>query len=504
MRNKRAWITACSCVLIACGSTAGTGTDGPPVAIDGPPGDDGRTFDAAPGPGMITVAHQFDGDSGPGLEACQTLLHHCSFPEPNVAANGTQVVQVTWQHINVYDYSGTLLSSTPMSTFITNAGLSAGNPIEPHVLYDEFIGRWLVTTTCVNDCLLVSAGSDATGAWQGIYVGGPQADPGMHLGYDKNGVYVSEFTTGDHDAITAGYSYNLFAIPSAEVQWTGTFAPTHRNRGHNTPLDAVPVIDHDMGKLPTDPAFFVAKTCPSTSCQYGSNFAFEWLINTVTWTGTTATYGPDQLVSTDIGSTQNKWLYNTPRASGAIAQAGSAVQVRVMESHRLLDAIQHAGHINVVLPTGPCTTGCNSQGSDTRNILLWADIDCSTPTACVVSQTAKIASATDDYAFASLGVDLHGNVGIAAAAMSDTLAPSIVAWGRRAGDAPSTLFGPTTVTAGTQPITCINDPVAFGNAVGISTVRDPLDGTKLWTTQQYGSSGTACVWNTRIVQYQVH
>ncbi len=67
----------------------------------------------------------------------------------------------------------------------------------------------------------------------------------------------------------------------------------------------------------------------------------------------------------------------------------------------------------------------------------------------------------------------------------------------------SSIIGPATVIDGTQPYTCINNPLVFDTAVGLTTVRDPLDGTKLWATQQYGGSSTACVWTTRIVEYQV-
>ena len=35
------------------------------------------------------------------------------------------------------------------------------------------------------------------------------------------------------------------------------------------------------------------------------------------------------------------------------------------------------------------------------------------------------------------------------------------------------------------------------------TVRDPADGTKLWTTQQWSNDATRCVWKTRIIEYQI-
>jgi len=54
--------------------------------------------------------------------------------------------------------------------------------------------------------------------------------------------------------------------------------------------------------------------------------------------------------------------------------------------------------------------------------------------------------------------------------------------------------------SGTQPDTCINDPVSFANAVSITALRDPLDATAIWATHQYSNSASPCVWATRIVQ----
>jgi hypothetical protein len=87
----------------------------------------------------------------------------------NAAANGNRVVQVTWQNIRTYDYNGKLLDSTSLSNLIQKAGLDpmpkAGKgPFEPHVVFSEFIGRWVITASCRHDCLLVSASEDPMGS----------------------------------------------------------------------------------------------------------------------------------------------------------------------------------------------------------------------------------------------------------------------------------------------------------------------------------------------------
>jgi hypothetical protein len=143
-----------------------------------------------------TLVRSFDGDSGPGLATCQAGVTHCDRPEMSAAASGKQVVQVTWQSVRVYDHDGRLLHSTPMADLIKKAGLDPKppkqqGPFEALIVFDEFLERWIVTVTGRTDSLLVSASSDAGGAWGGVSLsclqGGPclDFDPGAHIGYDK-------------------------------------------------------------------------------------------------------------------------------------------------------------------------------------------------------------------------------------------------------------------------------------------------------------------------------
>ena len=43
----------------------------------------------------------------------------------------------------------------------------------------------------------------------------------------------------------------------------------------------------------------------------------------------------------------------------------------------------------------------------------------------------------------------------------------------------------------------------LGSTVGIPTVRDTKDGTKLWTSLQWSNDARPCVFNTRIIEYQL-
>src|SRR5579863_1459079 len=154
MRRLVRWFAAAGALLIIVGCSTGTSTAGDAGAsfdgglqadagtardggesdasnLDGGAPDGGSPTDAgsASGPTLIV---QFDGDEGPGLTACQTIGGHCDRPEMSVASNGTQIAQLTWQNLNVYDPTGTLQKSTPLSSVITSAGLtpttSAGGP----------------------------------------------------------------------------------------------------------------------------------------------------------------------------------------------------------------------------------------------------------------------------------------------------------------------------------------------------------------------------------------
>ena len=446
------------------------------------------------------------------------------------AADGKHVVQMTWQHVNVYDYGGKLLRSTSLPEFIRKAGLdpmpslpraAAGDqprgPFEPHVVFDEFIGRWLVSVTCLNDCFIVSATADPAGPWRGVYLtclqGGPclNNDPALQLGYDRNGVYYCAGHLGDENPHTVPrVAYDCFAIPPAEVEGIADGRePVHINRKHNMAMHIRPAVDQNRRKRPNAPALFAARTCSRAEpggCQRASNFSFEWVVTAFTWNGPEGTYGEDQIIGTDVGSTRNKWLYNLPccGSTSSIPQAGSAVGVRAQESHRLNNLVQFGSHLEVVFGSGPCTHDCGGQGEDRNNVMFWADIDCANPAACTVAQTAKISGDDVSPLFPTIGVDEKGNIGIVAASSSEQRYLSILLWTRRATDPVNTFSAPVVVVAGTQPYTCPNrlNLALIASAVGMLTVRDPRDGSKLWTTHQYSSDATPCVWNSRIVAYQ--
>jgi hypothetical protein len=481
--------------------------------------------------GQAIVA-SFDGDKGPGQAVCETAARQCrQIPEMDAGTNGKVVVQVTWQNVRVYDYSGKLLQSTLMTDFIRKAGLDpipparpnappatqARGPIEPHVAFDEFIQRWIVTVTGASDSMIVSATADPRGEWHGVNLsclqGGPclNMDPAVHLGFDKNGVYYCGGHLGEGNANTIeGVAYDCFAVTSAQAAGIGAGnPPTEINRAHSMPLDIMPAIDHTKDKKADAPAYFVTKSCTRAvvgGCQNGMNDPFVWVVESFTWNGAKGTY-KEQLVKTEVGSKENRWLYSKPccGALGSSKQAGSdTIELRGVESHRLTNLAQWGAHVQGVMGSGPCTKDCGAHGVDKNNVLLWFDLDCSKPDACVVSQTAKLGGGDFNVTFATVGIDATGNTGIVANTWNAESNLSVVLWTRKRTDAPNTFRGPLTVVKGTQPYTCTTPKFStIGNAAGILTALDPSDGTRLWTTEQWGSDAAPCVWGTRIVSYRI-
>src|SRR5439155_8467707 len=139
-------------------------------------------------------------------------------------------------------------------TFMGNAGATVGKINDPVVEYNEFAGRWVMGCSCATDYLFVSATADATGSWSAHPLAGLSGDLTLRLGHDKNGEYVSEYQAGGSDSNTANFAYELFAIPTTELMYSGSFVPAHINAKQNGPYEAIPATDHDPMKTATAPA----------------------------------------------------------------------------------------------------------------------------------------------------------------------------------------------------------------------------------------------------------
>jgi len=276
---------------------------------------------------------------------------------------GCQMLVATGQDIAGFDVRGTRLKQPRTREFVAAAGVAAGTVDDPRATFDLFIRRWIVVCSCSNDFLIVSAGDDATGPWRGAALTAAKGDLTMFPGWDRNGVYVSEY---------------------------------------QAPLNARYIA------LPTDPEYLIARSGPP---QNATNIPMDLFVDRITWSnGQASVSGPDRVPT--------GFFYSKPIA--VPQPAGPAV--RGTESHRVFSVAAFERHLHVVVSSGPCQGACGEQGSDANDVFFWFDIDTATMT---LHQKAKAAHPRLGFVFPTLAVDARGNVLMAATGGSGDQPPSI-------------------------------------------------------------------------------
>lgn len=428
-----------------------------------------------------TINHSFDGNAGtvssPGTP---TQADH---PDMSMASNGSQVITVDRQNVNVYDYSGNLLKTQTTTAFINAAGLTGSStPPDPRVVYDSYLNRYIFVCSASTDHFIVSGSSDATGTWKGVDLGASVAgDLTMRVGFNKQGVYVSE----DNASLTTVYF--VIALPATDVAWTGAgnVSLAHENIFSNQNFELFPAIDlNDDG---THTEYFVARS----GTQSGTNLAFNLLLNGLTWSGNTATLSGNTTIRAGF------YLYNTPIN---VPQPGTP-NIRGQESSRVYQPIMAAdGTLHFVVGSGPCTSSCGSQGVDTGDLIFWFVVN---PVSNAIVQSAKISSSTLGYIFPSSAMDAAGNEYICATSAGSAQFASIDCWNHLATDAAGVINGPIRVITGTQiyAVCAAHNPVGWGTYSDV--VYDPQNPNAVWLDQEYGASATACFWQEHLAQLQI-
>ena len=441
-----------------------------------------------PPPPPNTIVQSFDGDTGTITSGLPTYKDH---PDMGIASNGTYVIAVTGQTVNIYNTSGALQSSTVAGTFITNAGVTFGKLAnDPRIVYDPFISRWLYVCSCANDYLIVSSGSDPTTAtWKAVTLSTNSGDLTMRVGFDKNWVYVSEYIS-----CSGANNSQEIAIPGADVAWTGagTISLTHEVKDSCHTNDAFPEIDLNTSKAVTDPGYFVSRV---GSQQGGSNVALTLTVDT--FTPTSSTVGTFSAAASP-STISTGYLYNTPVDAN---QPGSPGGIRGTESHRPFSLMTTNGSdMQLVWSSGPCQSSCGSQGADSQQVIFWFDIAIPGLT---LTQKAKISDGSLGFLFPSLALDGSNNTLIAATGCSTTLYCSVLIFYHLTSDGSGVFHGPYLATNGTANYQVCNTSPHPGWGTYTTTVQDPLDTTKMWTFQEYAASATACQWRTRILELQL-
>jgi hypothetical protein len=148
-------------------------------------------------------------------------------PDTNVAVGPTNIVETVNSTIAVYDKTGAMLLSEPLSTFFASIK-TPGPPVvpllDPQVTYDDIANRFIVsaleadmtTGKFSNIDFAISASSDATGGWSFIQRINTQTN-----GLDT-GLFADQPKVGwNADAIV--YSMNMFMPSTATPPGPATF-----------------------------------------------------------------------------------------------------------------------------------------------------------------------------------------------------------------------------------------------------------------------------------------
>jgi hypothetical protein len=407
-----------------------------------------------------------------------------------------QVLVATGQDVSVFDTLGQLLKTQRTEAFIRAAGIefdawksrpalppqAAGMVTDPRATYDPFIGRWIVVCSCSGDFLMVSGSKDAAGAWKGVALTDSAGDLTMFPGWDKNGVYISEFQLK--------LNSQVIALPAGDVAWRGdgNVSLAHKTVFRDRPYELRPAVDPNPKKKATDPEYLIARSGPP---QNGTNVVMDLIVDRIKWSGRRAEIvGPTSIPT--------GFLYNTPIPM----PQPSGFPIRANESHRVFSVSAHGGHLYLVEASGPCASDCGAQGPDANNLFYWFDIDLATMT---LRQKAKVSDPMLSLLFPTMALDGQGNAGIGLTGGASAQHPSIHLFTHLATNVAGKIDGPVLAHRGTEVYACDKgrDPKTVGWGTYSATVQDGSDSMKLWTLQEYAGIATQCVWTTMVVGFQV-
>ncbi|MBE3123544.1 MAG: hypothetical protein IMZ65_01940 [Planctomycetes bacterium] len=371
-----------------------------------------------------------------------------------------------------------------------NAGRELyGTPYDPRIFYDPLSSRWFATSDSVVDdgkamhgtshmLLAVSQDDDPTHPWKAVDTQATILVDNIKLGLDKNGVYLTALAAITDKAIP------MIAIPKTDLLWTGTGVPSLAHLNYfetpKTPADPargthgsrgdegmIPAFDLNPHKKLGDPMIFINRF----QAEWAGETAMQ--IRKVTWTSPTkATMtGP---VSVGLGVTHT--APTTQAMQPPLPQKGLVSPPIRPGGGRLVNAVVSRGSVWAIAATDV----------NHRTGAFWVEIDLRT---MKLVQHGTVGDPAADIVFASLNVDVNGNLGMAMNRSSASDYLSIYVTGRLASDPPNTLRPLVKAVEGRY----VFIPKAWnlsspGNGTGYmdfsTVVVDPSDPTLFWTYQE--------------------
>jgi hypothetical protein len=412
----------------------------------------------------VEVVSVFEGNKGPGWKAAANVMgavgpnHVVDFTEGGFTVHGKATGKVR-RHLSQHEFWNRV---EPAGSIDPQKDAN-----DPWMVYDPLSQRWFATIAGTSPgvpFLAVSVSSDPMQAWQGVKLPLPQIDPGMKIGVDKNGLYIS-CANGASDLKEA---LDLYVIPKADAIAPGGPVLTRAKTFSKLVYAAFPAVDLDPDKAPDAPAVLLNNEFGGTTCS-------RLYLYKITWSGLKASISEVQAIPLSRA-------YATPRMQGIQPEDG----VKLMESGGRRN--------NCVFVRGGSVFGCNGaqRTADSRPGILWYEVRIRDG---ALLQEGFVDDPDHDYLYPSMAVDSQGNIGIGCTRTSATEFPSVCVIMHAVGDPAGTMRPPVVAVKGTTVFKYAG--VAATNFSNYSTTCiDPSADDPLWTYQGYANSTVDRQWCT--------
>jgi hypothetical protein len=397
-------------------------------------------------------------------------------PDIRCAAGPNHVMQTTNQEFKIFNKSGSLLSTVAITTFFSASGGSGY--FDPHVLYDNTNGRWLV---CIDGnvsnghgglFLAVSQTNDPTGSWY-VYsfdAVGTTTDFIDYplLGYNTNWVVITanDFTSNT-TAVGKVYVFNRASVYSGSAGTISTFT------------------DNNAFTLAPAQTFDASQTTLYMVQDWNGNSGGNGYVQICTVTGTAS--APVYTAGAQLGINQ-PWSETTVGAK----QSGSTKTFDNGDTR-----IGNAVYVNGSLWFAQ--TGFLPASSPTRSSVQWWQVNPSVPS---VQQFGRIDDATTGtfYFYPSIAVNSSGDAVISYSQSSSTTFASASYAVHASTDAASSTQTGYVYKAGVANYykTYGGTRNRWGDYTGAAL--DPSDNS-FWVTSEWANTGN--LWATAVAHVSV-
>lgn len=273
----------------------------------------------------IEIVSVIEGDKGPGFKAAANVMG---------AVGPRHVVNFTIAGFTVQDKATRkILRQQSQLEFwrqVEPVKLldPSPNANDPWMVYDPLSERWFATiagTGTGESYLAVSASADPLKPWRGVSLPLPRIDPGLKIGVDRHGVYIS-CANGSENSREA---LDIYVIPKANaIDSSGPSLERARIVGKLI-YAAFPAVNIGLDQKPETPAVLINN-------EFGGPTCSELYLYRITWTGTRAEISKAQTIPLSRA-------YAVPRMEGV--QPDGGVKLLQAGGRRNNCAFVHGGSV---------------------------------------------------------------------------------------------------------------------------------------------------------------